>query len=199
MCNYYRRYIPNYAGIARPLYNLCRKDVPFNWNQECNEAFETFKKLLSNPPILIYPAFEKTFILTTDASDFQIGSYLSQREIPDDKPIQYFSKLLNPAQTRYSTIEKELLAIILSVENFRHYLTGREFVIVTDHQPLVFLFHAKDCNARLHRWKYTLMGFQFKVIHRKGRNNVIADALSRLDIMDNKYEDFEKTLLYRWT
>lgn len=192
MCNYYRRYIPNYAGIAKPLYDLCKKDALFKWDEKCNEAFENFKRLLSNPPILIYPSFNQTFILTTDSSDYQIGSYLSQGEIPHDKPIQYFSKILNPAQTRYSTIEKELLAIILSVEYFRHYLTGREFIIVTDHRPLMFLFNAKDCNARLHRWKYTLMGFQFKIEHKKGKTNVVADALSRLTITDNEHKDLEK-------
>lgn len=185
MCNYYRRYIPNYADIAKPLYELCKKNMPFSWSKKCIQSFDQFKKLLTSPPILIYPSFDIEFILHTDSSDLAIAAVLSQGEMPYDKPIQYFSKTLNPAQTRYSTIEKELLAIILSVENFRHYLIGQEFTIVTDHRPLVYLFSAKDINARLHRWKYALMGYQFKIIHKSGCKNVVADALSRIQIQND--------------
>lgn len=188
-CNYYRRYIQNYAGLARPLYALCKKDVDFIWDADCENAFSKFKTLLSNPPILIYPDFNKQFILHTDSSDFAVGSVLSQGNIPNDKPIHYFSKILNSAQTKYSTIEKELLAIILAVQNFNCYLTGREFLIVTDHRPLTFLFNSKNINARLHRWKYTLMGYRFRIIYRSGLKNVIADALSRIRIESSKQDE----------
>lgn len=183
MCNYYRRYIPDYAGLAKPLYNLCKKEAIFDWTNECEKSFEAFKKLLSEPPILIYPNFEgPPFILRTDCSQISAAGVLSQGEIPDDLPINYFSKTLNPAQTRYSTIEKELLAIILSVEYFHYYLIGREFCIVTDHRPLTFLFNSKNMSARIHRWKYILMSYQFKIIYKSGKSNVVADALSRVAI-----------------
>lgn len=167
------------------MYNLCKKDVPFKWTDECEKSFLEFKNLLAHPPILSYPDFTKEFILHTDASNIAVGAVLSQGTLPHDKPIHYFSKTLNPAQTRYSTIEKELLAIILAVENFNHYLTGREFLIVTDHRPLTFLFNTRNMNARLHRWRYILMEYKFKVIYRSGTQNVVADALSRIEIKDN--------------
>lgn len=182
LCNYYRRYIENYAGIARPLYNLCKKENEFVWTSECEDSFEKFKELLSNPPILIFPNFAEIFILRTDCSMIAAAGVLSQGEIPDDRPIQYFSKVLNPAQTRYSTIEQELLAIILSVEHFHYYLLGREFLIVTDHRPLAYLFNTKNMSARLHRWRYVLMSYQFKIVYKSGKSNVVADALSRIQI-----------------
>lgn len=191
MCNYYRRYIKDYASLGKPLYNLCKKDTEFKWDSKCETSFNEFKQILSNPPILIYPNFAEQFILHTDASNDAIGAVLSQGMIPHDKPIHFFSKVLNPAQTRYSTIEKELLAIILAVENFNYYLTGREFLIVTDHRPLMFLFNAKNINSRLHRWKYTLMGYQFKIIYRRGSENVVADALSRIRLPEPETDDNE--------
>lgn len=148
MCNYYRRYLQNYARIAKPLYILCKKDIPFIWNPGCEESFNNLKKALSSPPLLIFPNFNETFIVTTDASDFAVGAVISQGNMPYDKPIHYFSKTLSETQSRYSTIEKELLAIIWAIENFRHYLYGRQFLIVTDHKPLTFLLSTKNINSR---------------------------------------------------
>lgn len=186
MCNYYRRYVQDYAKIAKPLYNLCRKDIPFIWNENCETAFSKLKKSLTTSPVLIFPNFGDTFIVTTDASDYAVGAVISQGNIPHDKPIQYFSKTLGPAQIKYSTIEKELLAIVWAVENFRHYLYGREFLIVTDHKPLTYLLSTKNINSRLHRWKLTLMEYNFKIVHKNGVQNVVADALSRIRIENEK-------------
>lgn len=191
ICNYYRRYIPNYAAIAKCLYDLCKKDHPFNWTEECEKSFISFKIHLSNPPILIFPDFSQPFILQTDCSSLAASGILSQGEIPNDKPIHYFSKVLNHAQIRYSTIEKELLAIILSVEYFHYYLVGREFLIMTDHRPLTYLFENKNMNARLHRWRYVLMGYQFKIVYRSGKSNVVADALSRVKIDSEEDDGFK--------
>lgn len=188
LCNYYRRYIDDYAGLARPLYDLCKKDEAFLWSEQCENAFREFKKRLSTPPLLIFPNFAQPFILRTDCSMLSASGILSQGEIPYDKPIHYFSKVLNPAQTRYSTIEKELLAIILSVDYFHYYLVGREFLIVTDHRPLTYLFTTKNISARLHRWRYALMSYQFQIIYKSGKSNVVADALSRIKIEANDSE-----------
>lgn len=196
MCNYYRRYVQNYAKIAKPLYILCKKDIPFIWNASSEEAFNKLKKMLITSPVLIYPNFNETFIVTTDASDYAVGAVISQGNIPYDKPIQYFSKTLAEAQTRYSTIEKELLAIVLALENFRHYLYGREFLIITDHKPLTFLFNTKNVNNRLYRWRLNLMEFNFKIAHKQGVQNVVADALSRIK---NEEEEKKDTILRAFT
>lgn len=188
MCNYYRRYIIDYAGLARPLYNLCRKEEIFKWDGDCEYAFRQFKEKLSTPPILVFPDFTKQFILRTDCSMISAAGVLSQGEIPNDNPIHFFSKVLNPAQTRYSTIEKELLAIILSIEFFHYYLIGREFLIVTDHRPLTYLFNTKNMSARLHRWRYVIMSYQFQIVYKSGKSNVVADALSRIAIESDEKE-----------
>lgn len=180
MCNYYRRYIRDFAKRAKPLYGLCKKDRPYIWSDNCKIAFEELKAVLMSNPILIFPNFGDTFIVTTDASDYAVGAVLSQGDMPKDKPIQYFSKTLNDAQARYSTTEKELLAIILAVEVFRHYVYGREFLIVTDHKPLCYLFNLKKFSSRMYRWKMALIGYNFRIIHRSGAQNSVADALSRI-------------------
>lgn len=180
LCNYYRRYVKDYAKHARPLYNLTKTNQIFIWSENCEKAFQFLKKCLITPPILIYPDFNETFIVTTDASDVAVGAVISQGSIPNDRPIQYFSKVLNQAQIKYSTIEKELLAIVLAVENFRHYLYGKEFLIITDHKPLVYLFNVKNTNSRLFRWRIILMEYRFQIMHRQGSQNVVADALSRV-------------------
>lgn len=194
MCNYYRRYVEGYAKIARPLYQLCRKDVPFLWSDKCENAFNQLKASLTSPPILIFPDFSDTFIVTTDASEFAIGAVISQGYIPNDRPIQFFSKSLSKAQINYSTIEKELLAILTAVETFKYYLYGRIFLIVTDHKPLTYLLTSKNLTGRLHRWKFSLMEFQFKIVHRKGTQNVVADALSRINIPEEKCEEHKLSI-----
>lgn len=154
---------------------------------------------MTTAPILIYPDFKRTFIVTTDASDSRRSAVISQGDIPHDRPIQYFSRTLGPAQSNYSVIEKELLAIVWAIENFGHYLYGREFLIITDHKPLIFLFGTKNINSRLHRWKLTLMEYQFKIFHRNGAQNVVADALSRIredntKAIDKHIESLEEIL-----
>lgn len=181
-CNYYRRYIANYAHTARPLHDLCKKQVEFVWSTNCQRAFESMKEKLVSAELLLFPDFNETFILTCDASDTAIGAVLSQGPIPQDRPIQFFSRTLTDAQTRYPTIEKELLSIVAAVEHFRHYLYGRKFVIYTDHKPLLYVMNNRKPNSRLFRWKLALLEYDFVIVHKAGAQNVVADALSRITI-----------------
>lgn len=192
---YYRRFLHNASLTCSPLYELLKKGKgKFVWTDECEKAFIELKKALTSSPILAYPNFNETFIVSVDSSIKAIGGVLSQAH---DKPIHYFSKTLNSAQTRYSTIERELLAIIYSVLHFSPYLIGREFILNTDHKPLVYLFNSKNNSSRLHRWRLILMGYQFKIQHKPGKNNIIADILSRLtnddDNNENKMIEHTKT------
>lgn len=181
LTNYYRSYIPKYAFHARPLYNLLKKDNPFTWDSHCDDAFNKLKTALMSPPVLIFPNFNQIFIVTTDASNIAVGAVLSQGTVPNDRPIQFASKVLNDAQRNYSTIEKELYAIVYATETFRHFLYGVKFDLYTDHRPLLHLFNIKNPSGRLYRWKAALTEYDFKIQYKRGSQNTVADALSRLE------------------
>ena len=183
LTGYYRRFIPNYASVASPLTDLTRKSAPVQvvWSLSCDRAFEDLKQSLCTSPILRSPDFTQPFILQTDASDRGVGAVLSQLDDEEQEhPIAYFSKKLLPREERYSTVEKECLAIKLGVHAFRIYLLGRPFTIQTDHRALVWLDRLKENNPRLTRWSLALQPYQFQVVHRAGRANSNADALSRV-------------------
>lgn len=166
--NFYRKkkYIKNLAKIAKPLYDLCKKDVEFVWSIDCEDAFEKLKQALISPPVLAIPNFNLEFILTTDASEYAVGGVLANLDGKDERPIQYFSRSLNPTQTRYSVIERELLA----------YLFGRKFKVKTDHKPLEYIFDNKHHNKRIHRWCMLLSEYEFEVFYKPGHlNNADAD------------------------
>ncbi len=137
------------------------------------------KEKLITAPVLTYPNFNEEFIVTTDASAYAIGAVLSQGKIGNDRPIAYASRILNKAEQNYSTTEKELLAIVWAVKYFRPYVYGTKFKIVTDHKPLVWLFNVNDPGSRLIRWRIKLEEYDYEIIHKAGRANANADALSR--------------------
>jgi hypothetical protein len=196
-CNYYRKYIKDYAKIARPLHNLCKKEAIFIWTENCEDSFNTLKTAVVTEPLLIFPDFKETFIVTCDARNLAIGAVLSQDVIPNDRLIQYFSKTLNDTQTRYPTIEKELLAIVAAVENFRHYLYGKRFILYTDHQPLLYIMKNKKPSSRLFRWKLALLEYDFDIFYKEGKQNVVADALLRISLeeLTSLNEEEKKVLL----
>lgn len=136
-----------------------------------------------------YPDFSKEFVPTTDASIHAIGAILSQGEVGKDLPIAYASRTLNKAESNYSTIERELLAIVWAVKHFRPYLFGRKFKIVTDHKPLTWLFSIKDPGSRLVRWRLKLEEYDYEIIYKAGKINTNADALSRPPIMNSNIID----------
>eukprot|EP00731_Ephydatia_muelleri_P013583 Em0007g893a len=182
LTGYYRRFVHNYATLASPLTDLTRKSAPeqVEWTAECDRAFRQLKTQLCCYPVLRSPDFNKEFVLQTDASNRGIGAVLSQRDAAGgENPIAYFSKKLLPREERYSTIEKECLAIKLGMEAFRTYLLGRPFIVETDHRSLVWMDKLKDHNSRLTRWSLSLQPYIFSVAHRTGASNGNADALSR--------------------
>lgn len=180
LASYYRRFIPNFSDIAYPLTTLTKKDEPFLWTSMCQDSFDNLKEKLCSQPILTFPDFNETFTLTTDASDYAIGAVLSQ----NDRVVSYGSRVLNKAERNYSTIEKEALAIYFFCKKYRAYLLGREFVIITDHKPLQWIYSIKDPSSRILRWRLALAEYSFKVEYKKGSLNSNADALSRIPIRD---------------
>lgn len=182
LAGYYRRFIENFSKITKPLTSLLKKDACFHWSQEQQEAFNLLKDKLTSAPLLQYPNFEIPFVLTTDASNYAVSAILSQGDIGKDKPIAYASRTLNKQEGNYSTTEKELLAIIFGVNNFRPYLYGRKFKIVTDHKPLIWLFNVKDPGSRLVRWRLKLEEYDYEIVYKQGRLNSNADTLSRYPV-----------------
>ncbi|KAL4149788.1 hypothetical protein QTP88_003652 [Uroleucon formosanum] len=181
LSGYYRRFVPGYGRIAKPLTALLKKDVIFKWTDLCQEAFDELKKILTTEPLLQYPDFTRTFNLTCDASNYAIGCVLSQGPIGTDPPIAYASRTLNRAELNYNTTEKELCAIIWGVTQFRPYLFGQKFNIVTDHRALNWLFNIKDPGSRLTRWRLKLAEYEYEIHFKPGASNTNADALSRIN------------------
>ena len=152
------------------------------WNLECQEAFDKIKGLLVSAPVLMMPDFERPFLLAIDASDFGAGAVLLQEDQNGiEHPVSYFSHKFDKHQRNYSTSEKETLALVLALQHFDFYLTALPFPIqvYTDHNPLVFLARMKNKNQRLLRWSLSLQVYDLKIYHIRGKDNIVADALSR--------------------
>lgn len=179
LAGYYRRFIENFSKIAKPLSDLTKQSVAFEWKQEQQEAFNKLKHALCSEPILQYPNFDEPFIITTDASGYAIGAILSQGKIGSDLPIAYASRVLNDAETRYSPTERELLALVYAVKHFRPYVYGRKFTLVMDHKPLEWLNSVSDPTSRLMRWRLKLAEYDYQIKYKPGKRNKNADALSR--------------------
>ncbi len=181
LVGWYRRFIPDFANIATPLTDLLTKTGknPVAWTGACEEAFNTLKERMCTDPVLQSPNFDQRFLVQVDASEKGIGAVLAQGTAGEEKPVVFLSRKLLPRETRYSTIEKECLAIKWSLESLRYYLLGREFDLETDHRALTWIHTMKDNNARITRWYLALQPYSFKVRHRPGRLNLVADYLSR--------------------
>lgn len=188
LLGYYRKFIPDFARLTKPMTKCLKKTNKITLDSEYIKCFEKCKILLTNDPILQYPDFDKDFILTTDASNVALGAVLSQGTVGSDKPVCYASRTLSDSELNYSTIEKELLAIVWATKYFRPYLFGRKFKIITDHKPLQWIMNLKEPNSRLTRWRLKLSEFDYTVIYKKGKFNTNADALSRVQINNEEIE-----------
>lgn len=194
LLGYYRKFINNFANLTKPLTNCLRKGNKVELNSTYVKCFEQCKDLLCNDPILQYPDFERPFNLTTDASNFALGAILSQGPIGSDLPVCFASRTLSETEQRYSTIEKELLAIVWATKYFRPYLYGNKFKIITDHKPLTWLFSLKEPNSKLVRWRLKLEEFDYEIVYKKGLQNTNADALSRAEIYVSETSNSQDTV-----
>lgn len=182
LVGYYRKFVKDFANISLPLTDLTRKgkNVTIDWNDKCEVAFNQLKDVLLKKPVLTAPDFNKSFSVQVDASDKGIGAVLSQvDEEGEEHPVQYLSRKLLDREVRYPTVEKECLAIVWAINQLRYYLCNREFTIVTDHRPLTWLERVKDKNQKLLRWSLVLQQYKFNILHKQGKENLNADALSR--------------------
>ena len=186
---YVQRWLPGMAKIAKPLYDALEKDgrKKLVWDATMVTAFEALKHQVSNAVALNLPNFNKKFVLVTDASDTGVGAMLTNRSNSSDEtkldPIAFFRHALSPGQSRYSTTEKELLAIVLAVRKFRVYL-GRPVDLITDHRALRWLstLDAHDQNGRRGRWIEQRQQYDINPIHKAGKSSELsmAEYLSRV-------------------
>ena len=164
LVNFYRRFIKNYAQVARPLNDLTKKDQTFEWKELQQTAFDTLKQQFTTTPILAFPDIDKQFHLEMDASDFATGTVLSI--LKDDKwhPVAYSSHSMFPEECNYPFADKEMLSVIRSLEEWRHYLEGAnlQFEVWNDHTNLQWFMKQQDLNHRQARWAQYLSRFNFK-------------------------------------
>lgn len=181
--NFYRRFIRNYSQVAAPLTQLTSSKLPFVWSQAAEAAFNRLKCLFTSAPVLSHPDPSQQFVVEVDASDTGVGAVLSQRSPEDHKmhPCAYFSRRLTPAERNYDVGNRELLAVVLALQEWRHWLEGSTlpFVVWTDHKNLSYLRSARRLNSRQARWALFLGRFQFTLTYRPGSRNIKPDALSR--------------------
>ena len=178
--NYYRDMWVRRSHVLAPLARLTSTSTKWEWGPKEAEAFRMAKKIIAKEALLAYPDFNKPFVIHTDASHYQLGGVISQ----EGKPIAFYSRKLNDAQTRYTTTERELLSIVETLKEYRNILLGQKIVVHTDHKNLVY----KHFNTeRVMRWRLILEEFGPELRYIKGENNIVADTLSRLDLSE---EDF---------
>ena len=184
LAGFYRRFVRDFSTIASPLNELTKKGVEFKWGNSQEDAFQELKKRLTEAPVLILPDFTKTFEVECDASGIGIGGVLMQQ----GKPIAYFSEKLGGAQLNYSVYDKELYALVRALETWQHYLWPKEFVIHSDHEDLKYLKGQAKLNRRHAKWVEFIETFPYIVKYKKGKDNVVADALSRRNVLLNQLE-----------
>ncbi|KAK2908400.1 hypothetical protein Q8A73_009473 [Channa argus] len=196
--NFYRRFIKNYSTIAAPLTKLTSPIAPFRWTEKAEGAFTQLKEQFTSPPILSQPDTSRQFVVEVDASEVGVGAVLSQRSEGDQKlrPCAFFSRQLSPAERNYSVGDRELLAIKLALEEWRHWLEGvpQPFIIWTDHKNLAHLRTAKRLNSRQARWSLFFDHFNFSLTYRPGSKNIKPDALSRIHAPETSPHDPEPIL-----
>ena len=179
LVGYYRKFVAGFATIAEPLTRLTRKGTKFVWTEEADAAFKKLKQCMLEVPTLAFPYPDRPCILDTDSSDVAYGSVMSQVVEGQERPIAFFSRVMSPSQVNYCATRRELLAVIASLQHFRHYLLNVPVILRTDHHSLKWLKTFKKPEGILARWIETLSEFDITIEHRPGRIHSNADGLSR--------------------
>jgi hypothetical protein len=180
--SYYMKFIPGFEDLCEPLRRLLKADVEWNWSPACQTSFDELKQRISQPPVLAHFNPVAPIFITCDASAFALGAQLSQYQEGEERPIAFASRTLSPAERNYSASEREALACLWASEHWHFYVYGRRFTLVTDHQALKTLLSSAGSGhrpLRLHRWADRLFQYDFSVVYRPGKFNVVADCLSR--------------------
>lgn len=180
MAGYYRRMIPDFSGVTASLSDLLKGDAPFAWTAEAEEAFTKMKLILSSEPVVQNPRFELEFVLQCDASDVAAAGVLGQTHDGREVVIAYHSHKWQKFERHWGATEKEAAAVLYAIRHFRPFIAGAHFTVVTDAKALLHLKTVRtDGSSKLARWSLELNEYDLTIKHRKGVENVVADALSR--------------------
>ena len=175
LAGYYRRFVPDFSKIAKPLTELTKKDEPYVWTEAREEAFQTLKKRLVTAPVLVQPDITKPFEVYCDAPNVGLGCVLMQ----DGHVIAYASRQLKDSEVNYPTHDLELAAVVHALKVWRHYLFGQPCTIFTDHKSLRYFFTQLELNMRQRRWLELIKDYDLNIQYHPGKANVVANALSR--------------------
>ena len=193
LMSYYKRFIPQFAKIAGPLHAPMKKNSEYTWTAVCQGAFEKLRNLLTSAPVLAYPDFGVPFILETDASGNGLGAVLAQQQ--DDelvRPIAYASRSLQEHNKRHGVTELEGLAVVWAVKHFRPYLCGHQCDIYTVHEALKSLLNTPQPSGKLARWGMAVQELDVWILHRSGKHDSNADALSRVPLEQSELYQEDK-------
>ena len=180
LVGYYRKFVPHFSDIARPLTQLTQKNKEFNWTTECGKCFHMLKDYLQEAPILRYPDPSADYILYTDASKYAYAGILTQSIDGTDHPVAYTSRLFRGSQLNWTTLTKEAYAIYMSVKKLSFYLDSAQITLRSDQLPLKKFLEKNTLNAKVNNWAVELETKNINFEFITGTKNVLADTLSRL-------------------
>ena len=190
------------------MYRLLRKEVSWNWNNQCDRAFRRIKNLLCSNKLLVHYDPSRPLLLACDASPYGVGAVLSHKMSDgSEQPVYFASRSLSKAEQNYSQLDKEGLAVVFGVKKFRQFLYGRQFTIITDHRPLLGLLGEgkpipPNASARVQRWALTLSAYDYKLIYKPGTAHSNCDGLSRLPFISRQVRHCQEKLYFhyvKWT
>ena len=192
LTGYYRKFVPRFADISRPLTTLIKKDAKFEWTSACQKSFELLKEALCGEPVLKYADTSKSYTLYTDASKYGWAGVLTQPHITTidgkstttDHPVAFVSGLFRGSQLNWAALTKEAFAIYMSIKKLSFYLTDVQILLRSDHKPLEKFLLKNMLNSKVNNWAMELEAFNIQFDYIKGCSNILADTLSRLIAID---------------
>ena len=192
LCSYYRKFVPSFTDISRPLAKLTGQDVKWDWCTKCDLSFQLMKDFLILVPILKYPDTSKLYTIFTDASKYLWAGVLTQehtsvvggKEVTTNHPVSFVNCMFHGSQLNWAAMTKEVYAIYMTVKKSTFYLTGEEIMLRSDHLPLKKFLNHKTLNNTVDKWAVEIGSFKIKFVHISGKDNILVDTLSRLINID---------------